>query len=121
MGKPRPLDFQEFLVFGRRLREAELTEYRRQFAEFADARTGKITREGLPAVLSGLGYTSLPSMIDELLSHVDSDGSGMVEFDEFVELMAIFRSQDGFSRREVEEFREAFDTFDRQGDQEIST
>merc|ERR1712187_162803 len=93
--KKPPLNFQEFLSFGRRMRESEFTEYRRQFGEYADPRTGEIRSEGLPAVLNGLGYTALPEMVAELLSHADHDGSGAIEFEEFVELMAVNRAQDG--------------------------
>eukprot|EP00747_Dinoflagellata_sp_TGD_P019529 gnl/TRDRNA2_/TRDRNA2_127234_c0_seq2.p1 gnl/TRDRNA2_/TRDRNA2_127234_c0~~gnl/TRDRNA2_/TRDRNA2_127234_c0_seq2.p1 ORF type:complete len:588 (-),score=134.52 gnl/TRDRNA2_/TRDRNA2_127234_c0_seq2:101-1813(-) len=106
------LTFQEFLGWARRLREAEIEEYRKEFALFDADGSGTIDAPELPAMMKHLGYTPLASTISELLHRVDEDGNGELDFDEFVNLMAVYRETDGFTQDQVEEMRQAFNAFD---------
>jgi len=118
----RGLTFQEFLIWARRLREAEVEAYHWQFSEFIEDEDGNaIPSSGLGQVMNVLGYTPLQSIVQELLLEVDKDNSGTIEFEEFVNLVTIFRKRDGFSQAELEEYQNAFDAFDHEGNEEVST
>eukprot|EP00929_Paragymnodinium_shiwhaense_P011704 TRINITY_DN11784_c0_g1_i2.p1 TRINITY_DN11784_c0_g1~~TRINITY_DN11784_c0_g1_i2.p1 ORF type:complete len:1026 (-),score=344.29 TRINITY_DN11784_c0_g1_i2:209-3247(-) len=117
---PPSLGFQEFLVFSRRLRNSQFAEYKKQFESFAGE--DMILDGGeLLEVMKNVGFQPLKSMRDELMSEVDEDGSGEIEFEEFVQLMVLFREREGFSKGEVQELEEAFKHFDEDGGGEVST
>eukprot|EP00927_Polykrikos_kofoidii_P061912 TRINITY_DN56737_c0_g1_i1.p1 TRINITY_DN56737_c0_g1~~TRINITY_DN56737_c0_g1_i1.p1 ORF type:complete len:1105 (-),score=209.84 TRINITY_DN56737_c0_g1_i1:114-3428(-) len=111
---PGGLTFQEFVSWARRLREAEIDEFRTQFAAFAqDGPVGLVINTGgIRDLLRTMGYRPLQQTIDAMLKHVDEDNSDSIDFDEFLNLTQFFRETDGFTLEEVAELREAFDVAD---------
>ena len=65
------------------------------------------------ALLQSLGVHPSDEELEEMINEVDTDGNGVLEFPEFLSLMATkIRSVDT-----EEELVEAFKIFDRDGDQ----
>merc|ERR1712224_916806 len=65
------------------------------------------------------GYTPLKKVMKDLMDTVDKDGNGSLDFEEFVDLMAIFRSRDGFTALEVKEMRDIFQKCDTDKSDEV--
>lgn len=65
--------------------------------------------------MRSLGQNPTEQQIQDMLNEVDSDGSGSIEFPEFLLLMALHTNQD----MTEEEMREAFRVFDKDGDGNI--
>lgn len=105
------IPFQEFLLWARRLREAEIEEFRKQFAACDADNSGFIGAEELRQVITNVGYMPLRTVVKEVLEQVDVDHNSTLDFDEFVNLMAVFRKTDGFCAREVQEYKDIFDQF----------
>jgi len=105
------LPFPEFLLWARRLREAEVEEFRKEFLAADSNKNGKIETGELRDVITGIGYMPLQTMITEVMNKVDLDGDGGLDFDEFVNLMAVFRLTDGFCAAEIAEFEDVFERF----------
>eukprot|EP00441_Pelagodinium_beii_P034476 CAMPEP_0197633320 /NCGR_PEP_ID=MMETSP1338-20131121/9704_1 /TAXON_ID=43686 ORGANISM="Pelagodinium beii, Strain RCC1491" /NCGR_SAMPLE_ID=MMETSP1338 /ASSEMBLY_ACC=CAM_ASM_000754 /LENGTH=926 /DNA_ID=CAMNT_0043204959 /DNA_START=138 /DNA_END=2918 /DNA_ORIENTATION=- len=111
--------FREFVVWARRLREAEVDSYKEEFTQHDADGGGVLDPEEIRAVLSSLGYTPLKAVVYDLISAFDSGGDGNLDFDEFVNMMQLFRSTDGFTRTELEDLKEVFKQFDSKNDGEI--
>mmetsp|Transcript_58873 Transcript_58873/g.140442 ORF Transcript_58873/g.140442 Transcript_58873/m.140442 type:complete len:1303 (-) Transcript_58873:313-4221(-) len=107
---PVGLDFVEFLLWGRQVRETELKEYQQQFELFDDDGSGRIDRDELTRMLFALGYTPLRKVVDELMEESDPNGDG-IDFEEFVILMAFFRQKECFSNDDVAKLQASFDMF----------
>jgi len=60
--------------------------------------------------------TSLKDQVQAIISSVDADGSGEIEFDEFLTLM----SDPRFNDLAKDEHRQAFEMFDKDGNGQIS-
>merc|ERR1719498_1619063 len=105
------LPFTEFLQWCRRLREAEIQEYLRFFKEKDTNNSGKLDAEEMRKVITDVGYMPLKTMMDEVMAKVDKNGDGDLDFDEFVNLMAVFRKTDGFSQPEIDTFKDIFSKF----------
>lgn len=76
---------------------------------------GTIDAKELGTVMRSLGQNPTEQQIQDMLNEVDSDGSGSIEFPEFLLLMALHTNQD----MTEEEMREAFRVFDKDGDGNI--
>jgi calmodulin len=105
------LPFPEYLVWARRLREAEIEEYRKQFRMADVDHGGTIGPEEMRSIITRIGYMPLREIIDEVLAKVDSDGNNDLDFEEFVNMMVVFRKSDGFTDRQMAEFRAVFNTY----------
>lgn len=105
------LGFQEFLIWARRLREMEIEEYKRQFQKFDPDGSGTIDVSELQALVRSIGYRPLRAMLMDVLRQCDANNDGTLDFEEFLHLMHLFRSTDGFSRAEVTELSEVFHIF----------
>jgi len=113
------MTFREFLVWARRLREAEVSEYRREF-ELADAdNSGQLQADEMTVILKRLGYTPLKVTINHLMETYDTNQDGNLDFDDFITMMEIFRRADGFTRDEVATFAKTFKSFDPHGHGEV--
>lgn len=119
------LKFPEALLWARRLRESEIEVYRKTFHQFDKDGSNSIDLSELQDIVSALGYNLVKSMIDEVLMEAQDDYAekkeGHLDFDEFVNLMFLFRRWDGFSRAEVQELRKTFKRFDDNGNGEVET
>jgi len=112
------LPFPEFLLWCRRLREAEVEEYQTQFEVMDADASGRLGAEEMRQVITNVGYMPLRSIVNEVLDKVDVDGDRQLDFEEFVHLMAVFRKTDGFCAAEVTELTDIFGHF-KQDDDEV--
>ncbi|XP_061173984.1 calmodulin-like [Saccostrea echinata] len=99
------------------LTEDKIEEYREAFKLFDKDGNGSITTGELITILKNLGQNPTDAEIHEIVTEVDADGNGDIDFPEFLLLM---------SKREKDEeteddLLEAFRVFDRDGDGHIST
>lgn len=77
---------------------------------------GEITAAELKITLRSLGKPITEAELRAMIHEVDTDGNGVIDFQEFMAMMARkMRQNDG-----EEEIREAFKTFDRDGNGYIS-
>ena len=63
-------------------------------------------------VVRSLGHTTKQKEIEEMLRQLDGDGSGSVDFPEFLNIIAIKMCEDDSN----DELRQAFNVFDEDGD-----
>merc|ERR1719440_1232396 len=89
------IDYSEFLAATMSRQVYLQYDYLWQvFKQFDSSRTGKITKDDLSLVLSGgkdkkyvQGKTPVMADIDDIMARYDTDKSGDIDFDEFMELM----------------------------------
>mmetsp|Transcript_91681 Transcript_91681/g.245611 ORF Transcript_91681/g.245611 Transcript_91681/m.245611 type:complete len:157 (-) Transcript_91681:85-555(-) len=89
--------------------EDQIEEFKEAFSLFDKDGDGTITADELGVVMRSLGRNPTRAELEAMIAEVDDDGSGEIEFPEFLQLMAK-KLQDTDS---VEEMREAFMVFDR--------
>jgi len=65
----------------------ELSEFQEIFDMFDKDKGGSIDAEELESLLHSLGKFPSTEEVEKLLLQVDADGSGEVDFDEFLELL----------------------------------
>lgn len=118
--EPKGMRFREFVVWARRLREAEVESYRQAFSQHDADGGGVLDPDEIRSVLAQLGYTPLNAVIYDLIATFDSSGDGSLDFNEFVNMMQLFRSTDGFTRDELGDLKEVFTEFDTKHDGEIN-
>ncbi|CEP01202.1 EF-hand domain-containing protein [Plasmodiophora brassicae] len=90
------------------LTEDQLVEIKEAFSLFDTDHSGTIDAKELQAAMRALGFDVKKDEIRRMLSEVDSDGSGEIEFNEFVRLMTGKMSQ----RDTKEEVMKVFQLFD---------
>ena len=79
------------------------------FKSFDKEGKGEIPTSYLGTIMKNLGYNLKPEQLEECIEAVDGDGSGSVDFDEFLELMRKKTKE----AEDEHEFREAFRVFDK--------
>mmetsp|Transcript_24320 Transcript_24320/g.30161 ORF Transcript_24320/g.30161 Transcript_24320/m.30161 type:complete len:126 (-) Transcript_24320:119-496(-) len=87
-------------------------EIRQTFRLFDENNDGNIDEKELGNVFRSLGQHYTQAELAEMIAEIDSDGSGVIEFSEFLQLMRR-RMRDTDTE---EEMVEAFKVFDRDGD-----
>lgn len=93
------------------LSEEKITEFKAAFELFDKDRDGKITVKELGTVMRNLGQNPTDLELAEMISEVDLDGNGTIDFKEFLGLM-VRKMKDTDTE---EELLEAFKVFDRDG------
>jgi len=88
-----------------------LTEFRASFEECDKGKTGFISVDDLESVVRTLGLSLGPEAIRQMIDKFDLKRSGEIDFDEFVEMMAV--TTRGAAASEEEEIRQIFRVFDR--------
>jgi calmodulin len=90
----------------------QIASYRDAFALFDVDNSGTISPEELARVMGLFGQNPSEAEVSSIMEKLDKDQSGMIEFEEFVHMMA---------STDVEaELREAFRVFDQDGSGNIN-
>ncbi|KAD2805924.1 hypothetical protein E3N88_39301 [Mikania micrantha] len=97
-----------------RLPEDQLKQLREIFTRFDLDKDGSLTHLEVAALLRSLGLKPTGDQIHKLFNHMDSDGSGTVEFDELVNSMSSQMMTDDIIINQ-QELLEIFKSFDRDG------
>uniref|UniRef100_A0A0D9V6Y0 Calmodulin-like protein 1 n=1 Tax=Leersia perrieri TaxID=77586 RepID=A0A0D9V6Y0_9ORYZ len=87
----------------------QIAEFKEAFSLFDKDGDGSINTKELGTVMRSLGQNPTEAELQDMISEVDADGSGNVDFNEFLGLMAR-KLRDNESE---EELREAFRVFDK--------
>jgi calmodulin len=98
------------------LPEDKITECKEVFDLFDKDKDGSITVKELGDVMRALGANPTQTELQEMINEVDSNGSGKIEFKEFLELFAK-KMKDPDTE---EDLIEAFKIFDKDGNGVIS-
>ncbi|KAG6542003.1 hypothetical protein Mapa_016640 [Marchantia paleacea] len=101
----------------------EKEEIKKVFDFFDENKDGLISKEDLRQFMSKLGFKSTDEEISSMVSSVDINGDGSVDFDEFASLYQTMTSEDssqGLHHCEEEDLKEAFNVFDTNDDGFIS-
>ncbi|KAK4321416.1 hypothetical protein Pmani_007771 [Petrolisthes manimaculis] len=90
------------------------------FDSFDTDGKGYITPETVGVILRMMGVKISEKNLQEVIAETDEDGSGELEFEEFVELAAKFLIEEDEEALK-EELREAFRIYDKEGNGYITT
>ncbi len=98
------------------LTEDQIAEFKEAFKIFDKDDSGFITTKELGTVMRSLGQNPSEEELADMIYQVDKDGSGTIDFNEFLSLMARKMKEADTE----EELIEAFKVFDRDGNGVIS-
>lgn len=99
-----------------KLSEEQIAEFNEAFSLFDKDGDGKITTKELGTVMRSLGQNPSESELTDMINEVDINSDGLIDFPEFLTMMAR-KMKDTDSEAEI---AEAFKVFDRNGDGKIS-
>jgi len=99
------------------LTDDEISELKESFELFDRDGDGSISTKELGIVMRSLGQNPTDSELSDMISKVDSEGNGRFEFADFLTMM---RGKIHDTDRQ-EELKEAFNVFDKDGDNFINT
>ncbi|XP_050090487.1 troponin C, isoallergen Bla g 6.0101-like isoform X1 [Anopheles aquasalis] len=102
------------------LDKAQLELLRNAFNAFDQEKKGCIGTQMVGTILSMLGHQLDDKMLKEIIDEVDADGSGELEFEEFVTLAARFMVEEDAEAMQ-QELKEAFRLYDKEGNGYITT
>lgn len=91
------------------MNESQIADFRMAFNLFDKEGKGEIPTSQLGMVMKNLGHNLKPEQLQECIEAVDGDGSGFIDFDEFLALMAKKTKE----AEDEQELREAFRVFDK--------
>lgn len=98
------------------LTEETIKEFREAFALFDLNNDGNISAEELGTFMRKMGQKPKDNEIRKMIAEVDADGNGLIDFSEFVTLLA--RKMNNSDKDA--EIKEAFDVYDKDRDGKIS-
>lgn len=98
------------------MNDQKIAECREVFDLFDKDKDGSISTAELDEILRALGANPTPSEIQEMINEVDTDGSGKIEFQEFLDLFSKKLKEPDTE----EDLIEAFKIFDKDGNGVIS-
>ncbi|XP_013777290.1 troponin C-like [Limulus polyphemus] len=96
------------------LTKEQVQMLRKAFDMFDREKNGIINTNMVSTILRTLGQTFEEKDLKDLISEIDQDGSGELEFEEFMALAARFLVEEDAEAMQ-EELREAFRLYDKQG------
>ncbi|XP_019926399.2 uncharacterized protein [Magallana gigas] len=99
-----------------KLKPDELKEAQACFSLFDMDNDGKIATKDLGTVVRSLGCNPSEAEVTQLIREVDIDGSGQVEFSEFIAMFERHRHE----KNTEDEIIDAFTVFDKEGNGYIS-
>ncbi|XP_021094661.1 troponin C, skeletal muscle isoform X3 [Heterocephalus glaber] len=97
------------------LSEEMIAEFKAAFDMFDADGGGDISVKELGTVMRMLGQTPTKEELDAIIEEVDEDGSGTIDFEEFLVMMVRQMKEDAKGKSE-EELAECFRVFDRNAD-----
>ncbi|XP_008800092.1 probable calcium-binding protein CML18 [Phoenix dactylifera] len=97
-----------------KLDDEQLAELREIFRSFDRNNDGSVTQLELGSLLRSLGLKPSPDQLEALIQKADTNNNGLVEFSEFVALVApeLLRAKSPYTE---EQLRQLFKMFDRDG------
>jgi calmodulin len=98
------------------LTREQVEEFKEAFSLFDEEGNGQLSNKLLITVLRALGNNPTEEEVDFMIKEVDEDGSGTIEFDEFLQMMA--NKMNSINYEKV--IWEAFKVYDRDGNGLIS-
>merc|ERR1711957_1081504 len=103
------------------LSEEQLDEVREAFGLFDADASGSIDVRELKAAMRSLGFEIKNEELKKMVSDIDGDGNGTIEFAEFLEMMT-GKMGEKDSREDIddEEMQDMINQADRDGDGEIN-
>ncbi|RCV36700.1 hypothetical protein SEVIR_8G003000v4 [Setaria viridis] len=93
------------------LSKQQIEEFREAFSLFDKDGDGTITSKELGTVMRSLGQSPSEEELQDMVKEVDADGSGAIDFQEFLTLLA--RQMREANGADEDELREAFRVFDQ--------
>ncbi|KAM9296913.1 troponin C, skeletal muscle [Gastrophryne carolinensis] len=97
------------------LNEEQIAEFKAAFDMFDTDGGGDISTKELGTVMRILGQTPTKEELDAIIEEVDEDGSGTIDFEEFLVMMVRQMKEDAQGKSE-EELAECFRIFDKNAD-----
>lgn len=121
------VNFQEALMWTRRVRDVIFQAYQFQFNRFDVDGSNSIDLDELRHLLSVVGHTLTRKALHELLARAQKEGVCQMpadedinmDFDTFINLMQCLSQTDGFTEDELQEIGDAFKKFDDDGSGDI--
>jgi len=98
----------------------QIEALRKAFDSFDTEHLGYITAETVGAILRMMGVKISEKNLQEVIAETDEDGSGQLEFEEFVDLSAKFLVEEDEEALKAE-LKEAFRIYDKEGNGFITT
>ncbi|TSK14498.1 Calcium-binding protein 5 [Bagarius yarrelli] len=105
----------------RELADDEIEELREAFEEFDKDKDGLISCKDLGNLMRMMGYMPTEMELIELGQNINMNLGGLVDFEDFVELMAPKLLAETAGMIGMQELKDAFKQFDIDGDGEITT
>ncbi|XP_068200278.1 troponin C, isotype gamma-like [Palaemon carinicauda] len=102
------------------LDKSQIDTLRKAFDSFDMEKQGFITTETVKTILRMMGVKISEANLAEVIAETDEDGSGQLEFEEFVSLAAKFLIEEDEESLKAE-LKEAFRIYDKEGNGFITT
>merc|ERR1712066_867921 len=97
--------------------DAELDSFKETFMMFDKDGDGSVSTKELGAVMRSLGNNPTEEELEDMIDDADRDGSGSVDFQEFVELMVKREAE----KETIDDLKQVFRVFDKDGNGYVST
>lgn len=100
------------------LSQAQIDEFKQAFDIFDEDGGGDISTRELHRVMKLLGQTPSPDQLQQIVNEVDADGSGTIDFDEFL-VMMVMQLREETKGEEEGVLRDCFHLYDEDNDNYI--